>query len=115
MKSRVSHTDVNDAIFQRIAKLKQQKDQLEVLHVSLSLKMGWFEEQADLLGRLKQVVEFTYTGGTNQTIRSTRTTSTKQSRPGRTSKRSCADWPESSARTSSTTTGADTSLGSWVD
>lgn len=62
MKTRVGHSDVNDAVFQRIAKLKLQRDKLDALHASLSLQMSRFEEQAELYGQMKELVEFTYTG-----------------------------------------------------
>ena len=60
MKS-AGHEDVDDAIFRRIAKLKQQKDRLDALHSALSIKMCWFEEQAEIYEKMKQMVEFTYT------------------------------------------------------
>jgi hypothetical protein len=61
MKKWVTHNDVNDEIYQRINKLKLQKDKLNSLHTILSMKVSSFEEQINLYELMKDKVLFTYT------------------------------------------------------
>jgi hypothetical protein len=61
MKDWISHEDINDKIYQRISKLKLQKDKLNNLHTILSMKVSSFEEQINIYQLMKEKIEFTYT------------------------------------------------------